>query len=178
MTSDSHLAGTHEALFVVNKTSSPITFTHKGFNVDKKWYSKMAKVSLISGEVKSLSEYGDESSNAVEVSAYKAGDYAKRINSFYVPNGNKIQDAQLVAEINGKEVRSVNRISSDVTLELGKSYGMVAVWDGENLTLGEVNGDGVIKLPEGANVKVDDITVMGDGEGSTRPRHFDIVVGL
>ena len=167
MTSDSHLAGTHEALFVVNKTSSPITFTHKGFNVDKKWYSKMAKVSLISGEVKSLSEYGDESSNAVEVSAYKAGDYAKRINSFYVPNGNKIQDAQLVAEINGKEVRSVNRISSDVTLELGKSYGMVAVWDGENLTLGEVNGDGVIKLPEGANVKVDDITVMGDGQEVT-----------
>ena len=81
MTSDSHLAGTHEALFVVNKTSSPITFTHKGFNVDKKWYSKMAKVSL-----RGVSDEGEGSQEEAAAEFYECRRACHWVTESGIPN--------------------------------------------------------------------------------------------
>lgn len=134
-----NLCGTGELLFVINKSGAPIKFRHKGFSASEKWYYKYAEVSTSSGKVVN-SEDGEVESEARDVPVF-TGNNARSICSVYVPNGKKIQDAQLIAEIDGVEVRSTNRISSDVTLQTNQSYAMFAVWDGEKLMLGDGEGD-------------------------------------
>lgn len=148
-----NIAGTGEILFVINKSNSPIKFKHKGFDAEKKWYYKSAEVSIDNDKVVK-SEDGEIESDIINISVF-TGQNAYGIYSIYVPNGNKIQDAQLIAEINGKEIRSENRISSDITLQTNHSYAMFAIWDGEKLTLGD-NGPSVIDLsnPEKSEIRV------------------------
>lgn len=132
-----HIAGTVELLVVLNKSAAPIKFQHKGFDVEKKWYYSFARLSLIDGTISEV-ENGEAKSEVHEIPLYPSRN-KRYILSYYVPNGNKIQDAQLIAEIDGKEVRSVNRISSDIIPQIGKVYVMFAVWDGEKLTLIDSN---------------------------------------
>lgn len=137
------IAGTSEILFIINKSGSPIKFRHKGFDAEKKWYYTHAEVSIESGKMVNTEQKDEAVSDVVDIAAF-TGKNAYRIYSYYVPNGNKIQDAQLIAEIDGKEVRSENRISSDITLQTNHVYGIFAIWDGEKLTLGDENGEPVV----------------------------------
>lgn len=132
----SNLAGTGEMLAVINTSDAPIKFKHKGFNVAERWYYTYGEVSVDSGKVDKY-EDGDEVEGTEHNVPVFTGDNAVTIWSFYVPNGKKISNAQLIAEIDGKEVRSVNRLSSNVNIETNRSYVMFAVWDGEKLTLGD-----------------------------------------
>lgn len=144
------MANTCEILFIINKSGKPIKFRHKGFNAEKKWYYNYAEVSMDDGRVVD-SKMGEEViSDIVDVPAYD-GKKAHRFYSYYVPNGQKIQNAQLIAEIDGKEVRSENRISSDLTLQLNHCYGMFAIWDGEKLMMGDDNGNPVVHVCSGDN---------------------------
>lgn len=157
--------GTIEYLYIINKSGSPIKFKHKGFDAEEKWYYSYAEVAIGSGKV-TESEYGDVEGDVQEIPVYptKKG---RSCLSFYVPNGKKIQNAQLIAEINGKEVRSENRISSDIVPQLNHVYAMFAVWDGEKLTLGDDGSgiiDSVIELPADGNITLNDISVMCDGQ--------------
>ena len=148
--------GTIECLYVINKSSAPIKFKHKGFDAEEKWYYSYAEVAIGSGKV-TESEDGDAEGDVQEIPVYptKKG---RSCSSFYVPNGKKIQNAQLIAEINGKEVRSENRISSDIIPQLNHVYAMFAVWDGEKLTLGDDYSEPVVidmtnEEESGINVK-------------------------
>ena len=158
------IAGTSEILFIINKSGSPIKFRHKGFDAEKKWYYTHAEVSIESGKMVNTEQKDEAVSDVVDIAAF-TGKNAYRIYSYYVPNGNKIQDAQLIAEIDGKEVRSENRISSDITLQTNHVYGIFAIWDGEKLTLGDDGtGNGIIELPADANVSYDELSVICDGQ--------------
>lgn len=158
------ISGTGEILFIINKSGAPIKFKHKGFDAAEKWYYNYAEVSIDNLKVVQ-SEDGETESEVRNVPVF-TGTNASSIYSTYVPNGHKIQDAQLIAEIDGKEVRSTNRISSDIQLQMNHSYAMFAIWDGEKLTLGDENGEPVVKieLPEGTELSIEKLTILGDGE--------------
>ena len=176
-----NLCGTGELLFVINKSGAPIKFRHKGFSASEKWYYKYAEVSTSSGKVVN-SEDGEVESEARDVPVF-TGNNARSITSVYVPNGKKIQDAQLIAEIDGVEVRSTNRISSDVTLQTNQSYAMFAVWDGEKLMLGDGDGDPVVVVCSGdaasgiiVNEVRSDGTVILSASSTTIPKEGEIIV--
>ena len=157
-------SGTCELLYIVNKTDKPITFIHKGFDAEKKWYYTYAEVTAAVGTIGKTEQGEEVFSDKYVINPY-IGKGCDRIPSCYIPNGNKIQDAQLVAEIDGKEVRSVNRISSDVVLQNEHCYAIFAVWDGEKLTLGnEESNANVIEFPQDGNINIGDITLLGDGK--------------
>ena len=137
--------GTVEILYVVNTTDKPISFRHKGFDAEKKWYYTYAEVSIDNGKIENTEQGAEAVSEVKDVPIYTKNN-GLRLYSYYVPNGNKIQDAQLIAEIDGKEVRSVNRISSDVTIEINHAYGIFAIWDGEKLTLGDEQDESVLAV--------------------------------
>lgn len=160
----SNVAGTAEMLFVINKTDKPIQFVHKGYDVEEKWYYTKAEVSVEDGHIQKAEQGSEVVGNAKEINVFD-GTVLERVVSYYVPNGKKIQDAQLIAEIDGKEVRSVNRISSDVTLETNHSYGIFAVWDGEKLTLGDGSDEPVIHVSTGS--ATDDYSVVEVGNDET-----------
>ena len=162
---DGKIDGTVEMLFVINKSGAPIKFKHKGFDVANRWYHTYGEVSIDNGTVTEYEDGKEEEGEVREVPVF-TGENATIISSYYVPSGNKISEAQLIAEIDGKEVRSENRISSDLTIQLYHSYAMFAVWDGEKLRMGDENGEAVVKieLPEGTNLSVENLTILGDGE--------------
>ncbi len=176
-----NICGTGELLFVINKSGAPIKFRHKGFSATEKWYYKYAEVSTSSGNVVN-SEDGEVESEARDVPVF-TGNNARSIYSVYVPNGKKIQDAQLIAEINGVEVRSTNRISSDVTLQTNQSYAMFVVWDGEKLMMGDGDGDPVVVVCSGdaasgiiVNEVRSDGTVILSASSTTIPKEGEIIV--
>lgn len=157
------VAGTVEMLYLINKSGKTIKFRHKGYDAEKKWYYTHAEVSMDKGTVVNAEQGAEAVSDVTDIPVF-TGNFLGRSYSYYVPNGNKIENAQLICEIDGKEVRSENRISSDITLQTNHVYGIFAVWDGERLTLGDGEGKGVIELPEGANVTMNQVSVVGDGQ--------------
>lgn len=180
---NSQIAGTGEILFVINKSDAPIRFRHKGFDVTERWYYTQAEVSIDDGRIVT-SENGNEvvsDENSVPVFT---GQNAQAIYSTYVPSGKSIADAQLIAEINGVEVRSVNRISSDIVPQTGQSYAMFAVWDGQQLTMGDdENGQPVVHVCSGENsedIQVidvrDDGTIILSSSSSVKPQVGEIMV--
>ena len=178
---DDKIDGTVEILYVINKSGAPIKFKHKGFDVANRWYYTYGEVSIDSGTVTEY-ENGKEVEGEVREVPVFTGEDITSICSYYVPSGNKISNAQLIAEIDGKEVRSENRISSDLTIQLYHSYAMFAVWDGEKLRMGDENGEAVVHVcsdDENSDFKVvelkDDGTVVLSGTSSV-PKVGEILV--
>lgn len=169
------VAGTVERLYVINKTDKSIYVSHEGFSAEKVWYYTSADVSMEDGTVINAEQGKEVSSSIYEVEPF-TGKNAYRISSYYIPNGNRIVDAQLVMNIDGKEVRSVNRLTSDVVLQAGHYYALFATWDGEKLALGDESGEvNVIEIPSEAGITYDDILILGDGKemDMSRDGHFD-----
>ena len=160
---DGKIDGTVEMLFVINKSGAPIKFKHKGFDVANRWYHTYGEVSIDNGTVTEYEDGKEVEGEVREVPVF-TGENATIISSYYVPSGNKISEAQLIAEIDGKEVRSENRISSDLTIQLYHSYAMFAVWDGEKLRMGDGNGEvEVIDLSDPVQSGIDVISISDNG---------------
>lgn len=128
--------GTYEVLHLKNDTDSPISVTHQGFNCEKPWYQASTTVwfnddydhTKLSGEWE-----GDVDSPEITIEPNSYGTFV----SWYIPSGYKVNNAQLIATINGKAgITSTNTFSSDVTLQRGHAYHMYATWDGEELKFG------------------------------------------
>ncbi len=122
---------TIEGLYVYNNTADTITIKHKGFEAAEKWYYTKATVNMatdLSIETKGTSTYGDVTSEIRKV----APSNKLYITSKYVPTGNKMTDARLVLEINGKEVKT-EPISSNVEIKYAEYYEMEVNWNGEKL---------------------------------------------
>lgn len=125
--------GVVELTVILNKTHKPITFVHKGFKADDLWYYESALLSLDDNSaIEGKAVTTDVKSEKITVSPRYEN---KRgfIHSYYPPNGKKIKNATLVAEIDGKEVRTSNTLSSDFTLTSGKAYSYTLEWDGKEL---------------------------------------------
>ena len=129
--------GVYELLHVTNKTDNVITFSQNGYSSDApSWYKLSGALRVSNGHFLASMENAEE---PIEVSApisIKPGETGVVV-SWYIPNGNKITNAQLVASINNQTVYSVNRKSSDVELQTGNAYNLYVTWDGTNLKFGK-----------------------------------------
>ncbi len=158
------IPGVVEQLYVINKSDKPIQFVHKGYDTAEKWYYTTAEVSVEDGHIQNAEQGNEAVGKPKEIAVFNGQTYPQ-VPSYYVPNGKKIKDAQLIAEIDGKEVRSVNRISSDITLQSGNVYAIFAVWDGEKLTLGDGDGEPVVHIS--SDTEGGDYSVMEIGNDET-----------
>lgn len=150
-TATAQLCGVTEILYITNKASNQILVTHNGFDTDEKWYYQKALIDIADN---SIFETGD-GNEVTTAGQFIAPNAMKSIITTYAPTGKAINNAQLIASINGTEVRSVNRITSNIIPQIGHIYAIYATWDGEKLVLGDEvtevinispNGDPKIQL--------------------------------
>ena len=131
--------GTYELLHLKNDTNLPITVVHQGFNSSKPWYQASTTVWFYDGfdPTKISGEWeGDVDSPEILIMPH----IERTIISWYIPSGFKIDNAQLIATINGKAgITSTNTFSSNVDLQRGHAYHMYATWDGEELKFEKIN---------------------------------------
>ena len=146
--------GVYEILHVSNTSDKSISFSLKGFEASPTWFRLQGAIrfsdSIFVSEAEAAQSYTIES-EAVTIPSQGSD----AIVSWYLPNGNLINNAVISATIDGKTVKSSNKKSSDVELQLAHAYHMYATWDGAELKFmdgGEEN------LPE---AEIETITVNG-----------------
>ena len=129
--------GTYEIMHISNNTDKAISFQLSGFNAPYLWYkiSGGAIRQWDNSYVVDLSYEAKQLSAPVTIPAHSSD----MVVSWYMPTGQKIEGAQITANIDGKYVYSSNTISSQVTLCTGIAYHMYATWDGKELKF--KNGD-------------------------------------
>lgn len=135
-TADAQICGVVESIYIINKSGNSIKFVQKPFITDEKWYYTKAEVNLLDGSIRNGKTETEPEAQSYTVDAHSDGQ-SFRISSSYVPNGKKIHNARLQAEIDGKIYTTENTISSELDLQLGHAYGMVVIWDGEKLRFDE-----------------------------------------
>ena len=128
---------TYEVLHVKNDTPVGIMFRHRGFDTNRRWYRYNAEIPLPDDYApnQSVLETNDVSSTAAFIGAGQTG----HVLSCYVPTGEKINEAKLLATIDGQNVVSSNTLSSSVQIQRGHAYHMYATWDGTELKFDKVN---------------------------------------
>lgn len=132
MSATFHHYYTYELLHVTNLSPDPISFSLSGFETEKAWYMTKGSLCLETGEF--IVEAASTQNPVSESSAIQIAPGGKEIVvSAYIPNGYKIQNATMVAKVNGNSVKTANRISSDAQLSRGRAYHMYASWDGFRL---------------------------------------------
>ena len=122
----------YEVIHVRNEADHLIQFSHCGFeSEDDLWYHTTGAVAMDDGSFHVDNKAAEApvltgttiihaGTNGVIISAYRA-------------NGNKISQARMVAEVDGKSVLTTNTRSSDLDLQIGHAYHMYVVWDGAAL---------------------------------------------
>lgn len=160
--------GTYELLHIKNKSDKSISFSLNDFSADLRWYKQSGAIRLFDKQfVTDLSLERIEKSPATTIPA----NTSDIIVSWYIPNGQKISDATLVAEIDGKNVKSSNTISSGVTLCTGIAYHMYATWDGTELKFekGDVTAESTI-IVEPTEIDFGEVTI-----GETKKENLTII---
>lgn len=131
---------TYEVLHVNNTTGASITFSLLGFNTNgPKWFRERGTVCYDNRKAffkQDLTPMPQDSSPAISV---PAGNSATIISA-YLPGDNKIEDAVMVAAINGNTVYSSNSLSSNAVLYTGRAYHMYVKWDGSSLRFTKADG--------------------------------------
>lgn len=129
--------GTYEVLHIKNLSSDDITFKLQDFAVADKWYHEEAVFLPISRTVATdLPEYFiDKVTDEAVVKVVPQAE--ETVISWYMPTGTTINQAKLIATVNGTTVRSQNTLSSEVKIETGHAYHMYVTWDGKQLTFGK-----------------------------------------
>lgn len=138
----------YEILHVFNKTGEPINFSINDFAAGTRWYRSQGYYQLNCWRANEFVTSLEAEKPAIQSMTVEP--YGSNIMvSAYVPNGQKIKDATLVATIDGNIVKTSNTLSSDANIEIGRAYHMYATWNGKELCFGE------------ANVEPDDIVEEG-----------------
>lgn len=128
--------GTYELFHITNKSDKSINFSLSSFEADKCWYKEMGGIRLYDNEFVVDNRFEKIIKSPSVTIPANSSDI---IVSWYIPNGLKMQNARIVAEIDGKYVHSTNTKSSNVTLCTGVAYHMYATWDGNELKWGVEN---------------------------------------
>ena len=128
----------YEVLHVKNISDKEISFSLNGYDTNgSSWYKSKGAVSLTDGEFKVDSKATEEPIQKSEaVTIPPSG--SDIIISGYIPNGLKMNQAKIVAEIDGTDVISSNTKSSDVTMQVGHAYHLYVTWDGNELKFSDV----------------------------------------
>ena len=164
--------GTYEVLHFTNNTDHDITFSLCGFEADNLWYTEGSCALRLSDN----SYVADPSYEAVEESPVVTipAQGTETIVSWYVPNGKKIENAAIVAAINGNRITSSNSIYSDVSFTIGNAYHMYAAWDGNKMRFarGNVTPEGDIPA-EAVDLGLPSGTLWASyNVGATKPEEF------
>lgn len=122
---------TYELLHINNTSSEDMTFTLLGFE-EGNWFKQKGSLCIDDGQfvVDAPSTKDPVTATTVTVKAHES----ETIVSAYIPTGQPIQMARMVAQVNGQEVKSVNTKSSGVQLKQGHAYHMYAGWNGKELS--------------------------------------------
>ena len=130
--------GTYELLHVRNATNQSMTFSLLGYDASPVWFRMKGALSLSDGIFDLNYESTQPAIDKSEVVTI-APNSSETIISWYIPNGNKINDAKVAAEINGNAIHSVNSKTSDMEILSGHAYHMHVTWNGKELKYD--NGD-------------------------------------
>ena len=136
--------GTYEVLHLQNASKSSCSVKHAGFETEWPWYKSDERTPLSDtyDPTKYRGEPGDdvESEHSEIVTPGQSATFL----SWYIPTGDPVSEARLVAWFNGSRVVSENTLSSSVRIQRGHVYHMYATWDGKKLVFGEPEDDDVI----------------------------------
>ena len=171
VTEENHFAtfqryGTYEILHLTNTSENDITFSLSGYDASPVWY-KMGGGAIRLWDNKFVTDLSYEPqsmSPPIKIPAQET----EAIVSWYVPNGAKIENAKMVAEIDGQYIHSSNTLSSGVTLCTGIAYHIYATWDGTELKFGHVVTEPEIEV---IPTKIDFGEVQ---HGTIQTEHFSI----
>lgn len=121
---------TYELLHIKNTSNEDISFTLLGFE-DGTWFKQKGSLCIDDGSfvVNAPSTKEPVTTTTVTVKAQES----ETIVSAYIPTGQPIQMARMVAQVNGQDVKSMNTKSSGVELKTGHAYHMYAGWNGKEL---------------------------------------------
>ncbi len=121
---------TYELLHIKNTSNEDISFTLLGFE-EGTWFKQKGSLCIDDGSfvVNAPSTKEPVTTTTVTVKAQES----ETIVSAYIPTGQPIQMARMVAQVNGQDVKSVNTKSSGVELKTGHAYHMYAGWNGKEL---------------------------------------------
>lgn len=134
--------GVYEVLHVQNTSDETISFSLNGFEASPTWFRLQGAIRFSDGLFVDEAEAAQPYTTMSEaVSIPSQGSDA--IVSWYLPNGNLIKDAVISANINGSTVKSSNKKSSDIQIELEHAYHMYATWDGKELKFGKSDNPSV-----------------------------------
>ncbi|MBQ2486348.1 MAG: hypothetical protein II518_04740, partial [Candidatus Methanomethylophilus sp.] len=167
---------TYELLHVKNETGADITFSHCGFVSERKWYRESGAYCLDTGDFTEGSSAAVPAAGRSEALTIPAGGTGIVISA-YVPSGERIAEAQLLADIDGERIVSYNRKSSSAELRTGRAYHMYASWDGSKLTFRngafEETGDGQAEMHVGVPVDLGlSVKWAGWNVGASAPEIF------
>jgi hypothetical protein len=127
------LLATCECIWITNKTGKTIKVKHKGWAVSEKWYCTDADVQIsCAGSIHFQTSPKSTASEVVSGVKEIAGGEKGFIMSSFVPSGATIQEAVLILEIDGKEVKT-QPLSYGKIIKHGIPYHVSAEWDGNML---------------------------------------------
>ena len=121
---------TYELLHIYNTSESDIEFSLLGFE-GTPWYKEKGSLCIDDGSFVVDAPSTKQPKKESTPITIKPGE-SQIIVSAYIPNGT-INEARMVAKINGEYVHSSNTMSSEVVLKQGHAYHMYATWDGADL---------------------------------------------
>ena len=160
--------GTYEIMHVTNNTDKAISFQLSDYSVPTWWYKK-GGFSIRQWDNSYIVDFSyEEKSMSPPVTIPAHG--TDMVVSWYIPNGKTIDNAQIVANIDGQYVYSANTLSSKVTLCTGIAYHIYATWDGKELRFGkgDINEQKIIKV-DPTEIKFGNVPV-----GTSKTEHFTV----
>ena len=124
--------GVYEVLHITNNSNLAISLKFKGYEAEKLWYREKATFLPITHYYSDQKEVSSIDNTEAPVQLISPEETATFI-SWYTPSENKLKDVTLVVEIDGNEVRTSNKKSSEVTMKTGHAYHLYATWNGKEL---------------------------------------------
>ena len=144
--------GVYEVLHVTNKSNLSISLKFKGYEAEKLWYREKATFLPITQYYSDQKEVSTVENTEAPVQLLFPNETAVFV-SWYTPLDVKLKDVTLLVEIDGNNVRSANKKSSDVTMKIGHAYHLYATWDGNRFAFD--NGDA--ETPDEKKGELDDV---------------------
>ena len=128
----------YELLHITNDSDLSIEFSLKGFQAEAIWYKDRGSICLDDGgfviNAPSTKEPIHENV-PITIAPHGTG----VIVSAYIPNGQSVRNATMVASINGQTVSSSNTIDSNSMILQGHAYHMYVTWKGSELKFDQTN---------------------------------------
>ena len=131
-----HHLGTYEVLHIKNTSGAAIAFKLEGFEAEELWYHEKAVFLPATREtIGGMAMPTDVMLNRAIVSVAPGAEGS--VVSWYMPTGKTVNNATMVATVDGQRVRSINTLTSSAKIETGHAYHIYATWNGQTLTFGD-----------------------------------------